>query len=84
MIKKILKFLALSEKLKSELRHSWLSNGRRESVAEHSWQMAIMSMLIHPHLEKPVDLEKTLKMILVHDLVESITGDTPFFENGSR
>jgi len=37
----ILEFLALSERLKRELRHNWLSDGRRESVAEHSWQMAL-------------------------------------------
>jgi hypothetical protein len=37
----ILQFLALSERLKRELRHSCLSDGRRESVAEHTWQMAL-------------------------------------------
>ncbi len=80
----ILNLLGLAEKLKSELRHSWLSSGRRESVAEHSWQMALMALLVHRHLEKPVNLEHTLKMILVHDLVEAEAGDIPFFETGSR
>ena len=80
----ILNLLSLAEKLKSELRHSWLSSGRRESVAEHSWQMALMALLVHRHLEKPVDLEHTLKMILIHDLVEAEAGDIPFFETGSR
>ena len=50
-IRTILDFLALAERLKCELRHSWLSNGRQESVAEHSWQMALMAMLMHRHLE---------------------------------
>jgi len=80
----ILNLLKLAEKLKSELRHSWLSSGRRESVAEHSWQMALMALLVHRHLEKPVNLEHVLKMILVHDLVEAEAGDIPFFENSSR
>lgn len=80
----ILNLLKLAEKLKSELRHSWLSSGRRESVAEHSWQMALMALLVHRHLEKPVNLEHVLKMILVHDLVEAEAGDIPFFENRSR
>ncbi len=80
----ILNLLKLAEKLNSELRHSWLSSGRRESVAEHSWQMALMALLVHRHLEKPVNLEHVLKMILVHDLVEAEAGDIPFFENSSR
>jgi putative hydrolases of HD superfamily len=80
----ILDFLAFSERLKAELRHSWLSDGRRESVADHTFQMALMAMLLHPRLAQPVDLERTLKMILVHDLVEADVGDVPFFETGER
>ena len=80
----ILDFLALAERLKCELRHSWLSNGRQESVAEHSWQMALMAMLMHRHLERPVDLVKTLKMILTHDLVEAECGDVPCFDRSER
>jgi len=83
-VKRILDFLALSERLKLELRHSWLSNGRQESVAEHSWQMALMALLMHRHLAHPVDIEKTLKMILVHDLVEAEVGDVPFFDKSER
>ncbi len=83
-VKSILSLLRLAERLKFELRHSWLSSGRQESVAEHTWQMALMALLVHSHLEKPVNLEHTLKMILVHDLVEAEAGDIPFFETGSR
>lgn len=80
----ILDFLTLSEGLKRELRHSWLSDGRRESVAEHSWQMALMAILVHPHLEEPVDLGRTLEMIVVHDLVEALVGDVPYFDTSER
>jgi putative hydrolases of HD superfamily len=80
----ILDFLALAERLKTELRHSWLSSGRQESVAEHSWQMALMAMLVHRELELPVDLARTLKMILTHDLVEAEAGDVPFFDRSER
>jgi putative hydrolases of HD superfamily len=83
-VQRILSVLRLAERLKSELRHSWLSSGRRESVAEHTWQMALMAVLMHRHLEHPVDLERTLAMIVVHDLVEGIAGDVPFFEIGER
>lgn len=83
-LERILALLKLAEGLKRELRHSWLSDGRRESVAEHSWQMALMAMLMHRHLEHPVDLSRTLQMIIVHDLVEAEAGDVPFFETGER
>ena len=81
-VRRILNFLKLSERLKLELRHSWLSNGRHESVAEHSWQMALMAVLMHRHLDVEIDLEKALKMIVVHDLVEVEAGDVPSFATG--
>lgn len=83
-VQTILEFLAFSEGIKRELRHCWLSNGRQESVADHSWQMALMAILAHRELEEPVDIGRTLKMILAHDLVEAETGDVPFFEQGPR
>ncbi len=83
-VRTVLDFLALAERLKTELRHSWLSDGRQESVAEHCWQMALMAMLVHRELEQPVDLCKTLRMILTHDLVEALTGDVPFFDRSER
>lgn len=83
-VRKILSTLALAEALKKELRHSWLSNGRQESVAEHTYQMALMAVFVAPYLDAPVNIERTLKMILVHDLVESLAGDIPFFEVSDR
>jgi putative hydrolase of HD superfamily len=83
-VARILEFLALSERLKLELRHSWLSDGRQESVAEHSWQMALMALLVHRHLAEPVEIGRVLKMVLVHDLVEAEVGDVPFFATGER
>jgi putative hydrolases of HD superfamily len=80
----ILEVLRLAERLKCELRHSWLSTSRRESVAEHTWQMALMALATHRHLEHPVAIDRALKMVLVHDLVEAEVGDVPFFETGPR
>ena len=80
----IQRVLELAERLKFELRHSWLSSGRQESVAEHTWQMALMAVLMHRHLEKPAELGRSLEMIIVHDLVEAEAGDVPFFETGAR
>ena len=83
-IKELLDFLSLAERLKTELRHSWLSDGRQESVAEHCWMMALMAMLIAPHLEHKVDLHRVLLLILVHDICETKVGDIPFFEVSER
>jgi putative hydrolase of HD superfamily len=83
-IRQILSTLTLAEALKRELRHSWLSDGRQESVAEHTYQMALMAVFVAPYLDTEVNLERTLKMILVHDLVEAVTGDIPFFEISDR
>ncbi len=83
-LKAVLNLLHLAEKLKSELRHSWLSSGRQESVAEHTWRSALMIMLLQPYLRKSINLERTLKLMLIHDLVEAEAGDIPVFETGDR
>lgn len=75
----ILDFIHLTEKLKTLKRHSWLSDGQQETVAEHTWRMALMAMLIAPYLDRKVDLLKTIKLILVHDLVEINYKDNPAF-----
>jgi putative hydrolase of HD superfamily len=76
-LKNILDFINQSEKLKRELRHSWLSDKRRESVAEHTWRMSLMAVLLRDKLGTEVNLERVLKIIITHDLVEIEAGDTP-------
>lgn len=79
----ILELIKLGEKLKTEMRHSWLSNGRQESVAEHTWRVSLMAMLMEPYLTDKVDSAKLLKMIIIHDLVEAEAGDIPAFDTMS-
>src|SRR5687767_3880870 len=74
-IQTIIKVLKLAERLKFELRHSYTSSGRQESVAEHTWRMALMAVLIEPLLKQKVDTVKLLKMIIIHDLVEAEAKD---------
>ena len=78
--KKILEFLHITENLKKLIRHSWLSNGREESVAEHTWRVSIMFLLIEPHLDIKINTLRTLEMIVIHDIIEALVGDVPAFE----
>jgi putative hydrolases of HD superfamily len=71
----ILKVLTLAERLKFELRHSYTSSGRQESVAEHTWRMSLMAVLVEPLLAKKIDTARLLKMIIIHDLVEAEAKD---------
>jgi putative hydrolases of HD superfamily len=73
--KKIIDFIKFAEGLKSELRHASKSNGQRESVAEHSWNLALTLFLVAPYLKIKLDMERALKMIIVHDLGEIEAGD---------
>ena len=75
-----LSFIQLMEQLKNELRHSWTSTGRQESVAEHSWRLSLLTLTIHPNLEHPVNLLHALKMAIIHDCVEALSGDIPVFD----
>ena len=77
--KELLDFLHISEKLKCNTRHSYTSNWRHESVAEHSWRLALMALLMKDQIPG-VDMDKVLRMCLIHDLGEAITGDIPSFE----
>lgn len=76
----IMQVLRLAEKLKFEMRHSWLSNGRQESVAEHTWRVGLMAVLIEPYIVEKLDMAKLLKMIMIHDLVEAEAKDVPAFD----
>lgn len=75
----LIEFAAVIEKCKCNTRHSWTSSGRRESVAEHSWRLCVLAMLCadeYPDL----DMDRVIKMCLIHDFGEALTGDVPSFE----
>ena len=73
-----LDFLALAEKLKCRTRHCTNSQGDPETVAEHSWRTALMAQLLAPEFPG-VDTGKVIRMCLIHDLGEAVTGDIPTF-----
>ena len=78
---KLLELLAVAERLKCHTRHCDTSSGRRESVAEHSWRLALMAMLVSGVKEyREFDMDRVIRMCLIHDLGEAFTGDIPTFE----
>jgi putative hydrolase of HD superfamily len=83
-IKKQLEFLIEIDKIKGILRQTLILGGeRRENDAEHSWHMALTAMTVREYFVEKVDMEKVLKMILLHDIVEIYAGDTPCFGIGN-
>ena len=78
-MEKVLELMKLGQRLKEELRHSWLPTGRRESVAEHTWSVTLMAMALEPYLSTGVNMERLLKMVIIHDLVEAHARDIPLF-----
>ncbi len=76
--REFIEFLSLAEKLKCNTRHSVTTSGRDESVAEHCWRLALMAMLLEGEFPD-LNMEKVIKMCLIHDLGEAVTGDIPTF-----
>jgi 5'-deoxynucleotidase YfbR-like HD superfamily hydrolase len=72
----VLAFLREAERLKTVTRSGWTSEGQRESVAEHTWRLCLMAMLLYAGSPQ-VDLARLLRMCLVHDLGEALSGDVP-------
>lgn len=77
--RKLLDALLVAEKLKDTTRHCYTSKGRHESVAEHSWMMTLMAFFMRDEFPE-VDMDKVIRMCIIHDLGECFTGDIPTFE----
>lgn len=76
--REFLNFLTVAERLKGVTRHCYTSNGTHEAVAGHCWRMTLMAMLLEPELPE-LDMDRVLRMCIIHDLGEAITGDIPTF-----
>lgn len=74
---KDMEFIVELDKMKSILRQTSLINeDKREDDAQHSWHIALMSMVLNEYANEKIDDKKVIKMLLIHDLVELYAGDT--------
>lgn len=71
-------FLNEADRLKSVLRGTTLCDGsRRENSGEHSWHIALYALILQEHAIAPVNIDRVIRMLLIHDLVEIDAGDNP-------
>jgi len=74
-------FIKEIDKLKFIQRKTKLiGSNRHENDAEHSWHLAMMTLVLAQHADKPVNILRVLKMVLIHDLVEIDAGDTFIYD----
>ncbi len=75
-------FIKEIDKLKYIQRKTKLFNSdRHENDAEHSWHLAMMTLVLAEHSDAPIDVLKVLKMVLIHDIVEIDAGDTFIYDS---
>ena len=78
-------FLVEVDKLKSVLRRNYVIHGdRRENSAEHSWHVALFAMVLAEHSNEPVDINRVVKMLVIHDIVEADAGDTFIYDDAGK
>lgn len=76
--RELLDILTVAERLKDTTRHCYTSKGRHESVAEHCWMTMLMAFMLKEEFPE-ADMDKVMRMCLIHDLGEAFTGDIPSF-----
>lgn len=79
-MKKIVDFIHYAEKLKVELRHATKSDKQKESVADHSWRLSLFLVLVLSKLSIKIDELKTIKMAIIHDIIEIDARDIPLLD----
>lgn len=77
-------FLLFIDKLKEVTRQNALVSGkRRERTAEHSWHVAMAALCLYPYASEEIVLGRALQLAIVHDLPETVVGDTFVYGSGA-
>ena len=78
-------FIRENDKEKQIGRQTYLTGGsRKENDAEHAWHIALMAILLSEYANEPIDLLRTVTMLLIHDLVEIDAGDTYAYDEAAK
>ena len=78
-------FIMELDKIKQITRQTYLSDAsRKENDAEHSWHLAVMAFVLADHANERIDVLKTIKMALLHDVVEIDAGDTYAYDTAGN
>lgn len=84
-LKQQIDFILEIDRLKGIVRRSYLLHeDRRENSAEHSWHVALAASMLAEHADEPVDRERVVKMLLIHDVVEIDAGDVAVYDVEAR
>lgn len=84
-IEKQLEFIKEIDKEKQIFRQNYVSDAsRKENDAEHAWHMAVMVFLLKEYANEPIDVLRTIEMILIHDVVEIDAGDTYAYDDAAK
>lgn len=84
-LRRQMEFILELDKVKSIVRQTYLANGeRKENDAEHSWHLALMCFLLAEYANDPIDVAKTMKMVLLHDVIEIDAGDTYAYDTAGN
>lgn len=83
--KKQIDFILETDKLKKIFRKTYLADGSRfENDAEHSWHLALMTILLSEYSNRSIDVLKVVKMVIIHDIIEIDAGDTYCYDDAAN
>jgi putative hydrolase of HD superfamily len=85
-LKRQIEFILEIDRLKQVMRQTVITDkSRQENSAEHSWHVALMTIILSEYAKNPqIDVFQVVKMLLVHDIVEIDAGDTFCYDNHAR
>ena len=84
-IQQTLNFIVEIEKLKDVYRKTRpVGLDRYENSAEHSWHVCLSALMLKDHANEEIDIDRVIKMLLIHDLGEIDAGDTIIYESEAQ
>lgn len=84
-LEKQIRFLKEIDREKLIGRQTYLADGSRmENDAEHAWHLALCALILNEYANEEIDLLKTMSMVLIHDLIEIVAGDTYAYDEEAK